>query len=145
MRPVERILVATDLSDASSSALDFAFRLASQLSAELTIANIAELPPYDGRHPIEDPKLIKTRLRDSRMDKLKAWIGARSTDHVTVQIVVRLGLPWEEINLLAAEISADLIVMGTRGRRGLAHVLVASVTESVIQTSRIPVLVVHAA
>jgi nucleotide-binding universal stress UspA family protein len=143
MRPVERILVATDLSDRSSSALDFAVGLASQLSAGLTVVNVAELPPYDGS--FDDPERVNSRLRDSSMGKLKAWIGARSSDPVAIQSVVRLGLPWEEINVLAAEISADLIVMGTRGRRGLAQLLRESVTETVIQTSRIPVLVVRAA
>lgn len=61
-----------------------------------------------------------------------------------MQAVLRNGVAWEEIAAVAKESQADLIVIGTRGRRGLARALLGSVAESVIRTSDVPVLTLHA-
>jgi nucleotide-binding universal stress UspA family protein len=53
------------------------------------------------------------------------------------------GNPWEEIGKVAKTEHADLIVMGTHGRRGMARAILGSVAEQVIRTSTVPVLVVH--
>lgn len=58
------------------------------------------------------------------------------------QQLIQLGNPAERILARAEEYGADLIVMGTRGRSGLAHVLIGSVAEGVLRRSRRPVLVV---
>jgi nucleotide-binding universal stress UspA family protein len=52
------------------------------------------------------------------------------------------GLPHERIIAVAEEVGAELIVMGTHGRTGLAHLLVGSVAERVVRASPIPVLTV---
>ena len=56
---------------------------------------------------------------------------------------VRLGAPWEEILSVATERGADLVVVGTHGRRGFAHALMGSVAERVVRLSTIPVLTVR--
>jgi nucleotide-binding universal stress UspA family protein len=56
-----------------------------------------------------------------------------------------MGAAWDEINAVAAETKADLIVVGTHGRRGLARALLGSTAERVIRTATLPVFVVHAA
>jgi len=145
MRPVERILVATDFSLASQAALDFALALASQLSAQVMALHVAESPPYDGQQPFEDPAERRAKLQTTLERKLQALLSSPRTRGAEVQRMVRFGLPWEEIKLTAEEYAVDLIVMGTHGRRGLSHVLIASVTQAVIQASHLPVLVVHAA
>ncbi len=53
-------------------------------------------------------------------------------------------MPWEEVLNAAKELNADLIVMGTHGRRGLERALLGSVAEKVVRMARIPVLTVHA-
>lgn len=145
MRPVERILVPTDFSDASRTALDFALALASQLSAKVMVLHVAEPPPYDGQHPLEDPAQVRAKLQSTLERRLRMSLSSADAGSVEVQSMVRLGLPWEEIKLAAEELAVDLIIMGTHGRRGLSRVLIASVTQAVIQTSHLPVLVVHAA
>ena len=52
-------------------------------------------------------------------------------------------LPWEEINAVANEVNADLIIIGTHGRKGLARALLGSVAENVIRTATVPVLAIH--
>jgi hypothetical protein len=54
-----------------------------------------------------------------------------------------LALAWEQILAAAAEMGADLVVVGTHGRRGLAHVILGSVAERVVQLSPVPVLTVR--
>ena len=60
-----------------------------------------------------------------------------------MKAILRDGVAWEEVNAVAKEIDANLIVIGTHGRRGLARALLGSVAENVIRTSTIPVLVIH--
>ncbi len=50
---------------------------------------------------------------------------------------------WEEILAAAAETQADLIVMGTHGRRGFVHALLGRVAERVVRMSPVPVLTVR--
>jgi nucleotide-binding universal stress UspA family protein len=57
--------------------------------------------------------------------------------------VVRQGSAWREIDDVAREMRADLIVLGTHGRRGVARVILGSVAEKVVRTSPVPVLTVH--
>jgi universal stress protein A len=61
---------------------------------------------------------------------------------VTPTKIIRYGRAHDEIVKCAEEQKADLIVMGTHGRTGLAHLLVGSVTERVVRTSKVPVLTV---
>jgi len=53
--------------------------------------------------------------------------------------------PREAILAAAEDLSADLVIMGTHGRRGIARALIGSVAEAIVRASTIPVLTVHAA
>ena len=74
-----------------------------------------------------------------------ADLAARvAKDGVTAQTFIRIGKPEDEIVKFATENGADLIAMGTHGRTGLAHMLVGSVAERVVRTSKVPVLTIRA-
>ena len=62
---------------------------------------------------------------------------------LAVTTFVRVGNPVEEINRLAEDEHADLVIMGTHGRTGLQHLLVGSVAERVVRSSKVPVLTVR--
>jgi len=68
---------------------------------------------------------------------------ATAVSGVTVTTEVSVGNPARTIAKIAAERGADLIVMGTRGRGGFAHLLLGSVAERVIRTAHCPVLTVR--
>ena len=142
----KRILVATDFSDTSDHALDYAIELAKSLGADVTVMHAYELPVYG----FPDGAMIATvematRLMNAAQDALGKTCEARAGRGVKLARVLRQGVAWEEIHSVAEEIGADLIVVGTRGRKGLAHALLGSVAEKVIRTATRPVLTIHAA
>lgn len=80
------------------------------------------------------------RAAASSLEDIKARLIHANT---AVALSLRRGVPWVEITSAAAETKADLIVMGTHGRRGMARALLGSVAEKVVRTAPCPVLTVH--
>ena len=74
------------------------------------------------------------------MDELLKGLKDRG---VPISGQLRRGVPWECVLETAKETKADLIVMGTHGRKGLARALMGSVAEKVVRLSPIPVLTVR--
>ncbi len=86
---------------------------------------------------------IAARISDAAraaLDRTVARYGGRG---VAIDAVLRDGVAYEEINAVAASIHADLIVIGTHGRRGLARAILGSVAENVIRTATRPVTTIH--
>ncbi len=97
---------------------------------------------------VPDGALIATpelavRLSEAARIALDAIIKRIDGRGVQVAGILREGVAWEEIEHVADEIDADIIVIGTHGRRGLARALLGSVAENVIRTSQRPVLTIH--
>jgi nucleotide-binding universal stress UspA family protein len=141
---IERILVATDFTEAADYAVDYAVELAKGLGASLTIVHAYEIPTIS----FPDGGLVVTQELASRIievatEALRVTV-ARVADHgVRVVSVLREGHPRDAVPALADEIDAQLIVLGTHGRRGIARVLLGSTAENVIRTSLRPALVVR--
>jgi nucleotide-binding universal stress UspA family protein len=57
--------------------------------------------------------------------------------------ILRSGVPWREILSAVEDVAADLVVMGTHGRRGVSHALLGSVAEKIVRLSPVPVLTVR--
>lgn len=146
-RLLSRILVPTDFSDYSKEALDYAIHLARMLKAKLYLLHVFEWPVYSdvGVSPGVRPEVyewikeIKTES-SGKLDRLADEVRRR---HVTVHPLFKEGTPFLEILEAAEETRADLIVVGTHGRTGLAHVLLGSVAERVVRKSPCPVLTVR--
>jgi nucleotide-binding universal stress UspA family protein len=142
---LRRILVPLDFSDTARKALQYAVPFASAFGAEILLMHV--LPPYT--LPLEQGYLPPD-LAVSR-EELTGWarselekacvgdIGARAR----FQVRVCEGVAWQEIGAVARETNTDLIILATRGRTGLKHVLLGSVAERVIRQAPCPVLVVR--
>lgn len=144
MAAFRRILVATDFTDTSERAIDAALELSNRLGASLTVMHAYEIPVLG----VPDGALIATpelaaRLSEAARTALDAVLKRLEGRGVQVAAVLREGVAWEEIEHVADEIDADIIVIGTHGRRGLARALLGSVAENVIRTSHRPVLTIH--
>lgn len=141
-----RILVATDFSPAASRARDFASSLATKFKAELHLLHVVEIPP-----PIPSPDglwISPANVTQTDVDAALRKIADNIKDlelAPDIQIIpaARIGYPVEAITQYIAENEVDLIVLGTQGHRGLAHVLLGSVAEKIVRLATCPVLTMH--
>jgi nucleotide-binding universal stress UspA family protein len=144
MADFKRILVPTDFTDTSEKAIDTAIDLAERLGSSVTLMHAYEIPIMG----FPDGALVATadiaaRIADASRAALDSAVAKRQGAKVKVDGVLRDGVAWEEINRVADELDADLIVIGTHGRRGLARALLGSVAENVVRTGRRPILTIH--
>ena len=144
LRNVKRILVPTDFSDPSAEAVGTAIALAQQAGAVVDLVHVAVEasfalpPPVDvASVPVDMAKLMEqaTQILAVEEDRVRA-AGLRCESAMLV------GRPDAEIVARANATGAVLIVMGTHGRSGLAHALLGSVAERVVQHSPCPILIV---
>jgi hypothetical protein len=131
-----RILLATDGSEYSEGAVRVATALARRNDAKLFIAGIAV---YNPEYATTVPGLEQAALQQARHNVASAEEAAAGTDHVVS--VTEAEDPWRGIVDAASEDRADVIVMGRRGRRGLARAMVGDATARVIGHAPCSVLV----
>jgi nucleotide-binding universal stress UspA family protein len=148
----KKILVALDLTEASTPALRTAVDLARRLGATLEAAHVIEGPyqstsflTYVPASAVEAVQAALSREDGLVRDRLNAAVTAAGGSDLTVAAHVEHGIPADIIPALASKIGADLIVMGTHGRRGFQHAVMGSVAERVVRTAAQPVLVIRAA
>ncbi|HEY8946909.1 MAG TPA: universal stress protein [Polyangiaceae bacterium] len=143
MAVFERILVATDFESSAERALDVAVRLASEGNAELTVLHVyampVVLPSADGVTVVDALPEVRA-IGQQRLDELVARTRAR---YARVTSSLRAGDPKTEILEVAKNSKADLLVLGTEGRRGLARMFLGSVAEYVVRNSTVPVLTIR--
>jgi nucleotide-binding universal stress UspA family protein len=103
-------------------------------AAELHFVHVVE---YVGETAVTATKL----LEDGRSYLDRA--ASKTLRAAPVFVHLRVGKPWEEIVRVAAEIWADLVVVGTHGRSGVPRLLLGSQAEEVVRKASCPVLVVR--
>jgi len=148
----QRILVAIDNSDTSDLVLWHAVTLAKDQRAQLRIAHavdsIAIAATTTGGFPVDATPLFETLRENGRAALEKASTSARSAG-VQAECVL---LEDEELSARVATLlmreakrwGADLIAIGTHGRRGFDRLLLGSVAETLIRTAPVPILLVRA-
>jgi len=139
---IKRILLATDFSRWGRRAEDYACALACSWKASLTVLSVAEFPP--GLNP--DYHVNQQYLADllkNASSQLVDLKGRAELRGIAVSTRVATGIPSEEVITAARAEDSDLIVVGTRGKTGLAHVLLGSTAERVIRGAPCPVLTVR--
>ncbi|HZP44023.1 MAG TPA: universal stress protein [Candidatus Binataceae bacterium] len=149
MPTFNKILAPTDFSDDSKLALSYAIALAQKFGAEVIVVHvdqplapvmIGDLSPGLDMGTVnriaEEQRLMALKELDQEIVRLRdAGIKARS--------LMRVGAPFLEIIHAAQSENVDLIVMGTHGRSGLAHVLMGSVAERVVNKAPCAVLTIR--
>jgi nucleotide-binding universal stress UspA family protein len=141
MEGSKTILVPTDFQDASLDALATAHDLGGRLGLEIVLLHSYTIPVvvYPGFDPILAPGMPEEIALTAKnaLEKLAA-------EHGVARFVLRAGEPAAEILRAIDELKPALVAMGTHGRRGLAHLLLGSVTEKIVRSSPVPVITVHA-
>lgn len=129
------ILLPTDGSEASKSAVKHAEQLAEKFDARIHLLYVVDVTAVPGelaaQARMEQMKEIGEDTLDSIEDEL-------STNKIEAN--VKVGLPHQEINAYVEENEIDLVTMGSHGRSGLDRILLGSVTEKVLRTCEAPVL-----
>ncbi len=144
----KRILVAVDGSDTSTKALVAALQMARESGGVLRIIHVledlAQVMAYDyyGAYPGDLAKVLQDNGQKVLADALAIAksSGVETEDRLLEARGMRLG---EAVVQEATQFNADLLVVGTHGRRGLGRVLLGSGAEQVIRLSTIPVLVIR--
>lgn len=138
MIDLKHILVAVDFEETSDAALAYARSLAKKYGAQLHLMHVMEnlfLRPM-----ANDPRDIEAGISRRLADRLTE---EQRHDVDAVQVLRKSDAPADELVKYAAEQPIDLIVIGTHGRSGVAHLLMGSVAEKVVRSSPCPVLIVR--
>jgi nucleotide-binding universal stress UspA family protein len=142
---LQRILVATDLSEGSEALFGFAEDLARRSGAQVIVVHIADPAEYD-----EIRRETRMGL-DEYVEKLRSAIrrtfeksieGRTPARPIRVEVALKARSVPQELLEMARREQVDLIVLGTHGRTGLARVMLGSVAEEVLRHAVTPVLVV---
>ena len=142
-----KILVATDGSEEATLAASTAADIAQKTESELHVVHVRGMSVYI------DPSTETTRVvhgaaeetaRREAQETLDAQVEQiEAAGGKVAQTYVRLGRPVEEIVILADEIDAGLVVVGSRGLGGIRRLLLGSVSDGVVRHAHCPVLVVR--
>jgi len=140
---IEKILIATDGSEYTKKAVQYGLSLAKLLGAKVYALCIVDIAPALSV-PLEGSlRPVLELIRNECMEATSEVKDEGEKLGVEVECVVREGKPAKEIVKFAEENGIDLIVMGTLGKGGLEKILLGSVAERVIRTSKVPVMVVR--
>jgi len=146
MKIPSRILMATDFSDCSAEALDYAVLLAKHFGADLYLFHAFEALPYKIPASASTARpgafeWLRT-LKEEEEKRLGALVGEIYQKGVKAYPVFKEGVPFREIPEAAREVEADLIVLGTHGRTGLDRLMMGSVAERVVRGAPCPIFLV---
>ena len=133
---LQRVLIPIDFTDFSRRALETDRTLVSD-KGSLTVVHVVASPIHPSFYAggITEFFQLDPELPSRIKSNLEEWLGDQPGE-----IIVTEGDASTEILKTAETSRADIIVMGTRGLSGLDHILMGSVTERVVQTSKVPVL-----
>ena len=145
MVTIRKVLFPTDFSEPSEAAWGFALSFAKEFRAEVVLLHVIAEPPRLGEAceiGFTPERFLQVATQEAQ--HLMGDLVAKAADaRVTITPRIRQGVEFREIIAAAREEGADLIVMGTHGRTGLAHALIGSVAEKVVRKAPCPVLTVR--
>ena len=150
---LNRVLTATDFSNQSGFAMEWAAYLAQCMKADLVLLHV--ISEEEGKiieevigegAVVQIPRGIRQNVVEERQKKMaeqyEMAVSREIKADLKVEKIIRIGVPFLEIIRTAKEKDVDLIVLGTHGRSGLSHVLIGSVAEKVVHHAHCGVLTV---
>lgn len=143
----EHILVPMDESPISYAALQHAEEIALKFGSKITVISVLALDPmigvdfYQIAPSITEYVLAAEKNAQARINEVKETLLAHGIQQVNTKIVREVSPATGILNTLN-EIGADLIIMGSHGRKGLKKFVLGSVAQEVLGESFVPVLIV---
>lgn len=145
MKDFKTILFATDFSESSDYAFQYAYALARKFDARLLLMHVIN-EPVDLRGfyvPHISFEKLEEEIEEGAKKMMEKFCRTHIRDFDNYETLIVPGIPYDEVIKKATENSADLIVLGTHGRTGLDHVLFGSTAEKVVRKSPVPVMTIR--
>jgi nucleotide-binding universal stress UspA family protein len=155
---IKRILYATDLSVSAKHAFNYAATMASKFDAKITVLHVVENLPSNTEWQIVE-YLGEDRWKDIQKKKKQDFIESvkksisnfcqevsssmTSCSFIVDNILIKEGIPVDEILKTADSENCDIVVMGTHGYGMLADALIGSTARRVVRRSKKPVMVIR--
>lgn len=136
------ILIAVDGSTFSEHAAQYGIELAQKLNGNVFLLCVVDISNLVGNASVGgviDAEVLKVYHDEALrvVDDISKKYPYAKTQKLTQE-----GIPSDSILRLARNHKADMIIMGTHGRKGLSHLFIGSVAENIVRHSTIPVLVI---
>ena len=143
----KKILVATDFSEFSDRALQDAMEMAKNYRAELVLLHVVdEYLQQCAADYCLSPEVFanaKEQTKRSSLEKMQEEVRKISPRNNGLDYRVRTGVPYSEILKEQEEDKADLIILGSHGKRGFVHNMIGGVADRVTRSAAVPVMVVR--
>jgi len=141
------ILVATDFSECAGTAFNVAKSLAQRFGAKLVLLQVIQQTVVSrvAEHLKAQPDSLLPEFREEAQRQLDDFLGRHGRGSLEVSSMVTVGIPFQEIAVIARDLAADLIVMGGYGKSGrgpIEEVFFGSTAEKVVRLLPCPVLCV---
>jgi len=148
MERLKKILVPTDFSRCSETALELASELAESFGATIDLLHVWDAPPFISPETMvgaigESQTLANLVKRQAESQMEKFVESARAKGFPVKAVRIEHGAPAPTIVDVAKQGDYDLVALGTHGRTGLSHLVIGSVAEKVVRYSDRPVLTVR--
>lgn len=140
---IHHILVPTDFSAHSKSALDYAIGLAEKFPSKISLLHVLE-PFFTGGSEVS---LMYASVEKERREAARAQLAEKAAatgNRCEIEAILEDGVPWRAICDHANTHEIDLIVLPTHGYTGIKHLWMGSTAERVVQHAHCPVLVTRA-
>ena len=145
MEKIDKILFATDFSENSEHAFDYAYLMARTFNARLIIIHVIN-EPVDLRGfyvPHISFEKLEKEIEEGAEKMMEKFCRTRIKDFTNYETFIVAGIPYEDIFKKADVEKVALIVMGTQGRKGIDHFLFGSTAERVVRNAKCPVMTVR--
>jgi nucleotide-binding universal stress UspA family protein len=145
MRTFDKILFATDFSESSEHAFEYALTLAQQFRCRLVIMHVIN-EPVDLRGfyvPHVSFENLEKEIEEGAQQMMTKFCATHITEFTDFETLTLTGIPYEEILKYAESNKVSFIVLGTQGRSGIDHLLFGSTAERVVRKALCPVVTVR--
>jgi nucleotide-binding universal stress UspA family protein len=139
---VKSILVPIDFSDYSKGALKYAVEIAKKFNAKMCLIYVIEPVVYPSDFSMGQVSIpaIDNDAYERSQEELKKLAEQDIDSSIDVDVIIKSGKPFVEINECASEKNIDLIIIATHGHTGVEHLLFGSTAEKVVRKAPCPVL-----
>lgn len=138
----QKILCPVDFSESSDRALEYALALGKRHGSRVSVMHVLPtvLADPDVFPYLTEPVLAGSEARERAYHRLGDFVHRALADGIGAEVILEDGDVVDEVLKKTKRLEADLVVMGTHGRRGFQRLLLGSVTERVLRQSEAPVL-----